>query len=200
MTFVKKRTYKMTEMKTYYFRTYKKLQLFFGVFLFLLLVLFVSSCSSNKYSQSDINKYLTNERVTAITSPISFLIPQGWHVVDANNKQFIDLWMVRNDTKVSLSLQPFHSNSTSNSLEKNFETSILFQKTKHKNKIEITKEIPIRLNEKKVLPYSFSVEGKNYRVIVFGHKDKFYELTLFGENTNIKIEYFIQELVISSVK
>jgi hypothetical protein len=168
--------------------------------MFLVFSVFLSSCSTNKYSQSDINKYLTSKRVSAKTSPISVLVPQGWHEVDANNEEFIDLWLVRNDLNVSLSLLPFHSNSTANNLNGNYETSILFQKTKYKNSITINKEKPIQLNDKVVLPYNFSVNGKNYRTIVFEHNEKFYELTLFGENTNIKIEYFIQELVISSVK
>ncbi len=182
------------------FKILKKLQHYVGVFLFLLFVISLASCSSNKYSQSEINKYLSNNRVKAKTSSISFLVPKGWHIVDANNKAFIDLWILRNDLKVSLSLLPFHSNSSSNNLEENLKSSILFQKAKYKNEINIIKEEPIKLNGKTVLPYNFSVKGKNYRVILFEHKNEFYELTLFGENTNIKIEYFIQELVISSAK
>ena len=187
-------------MKTYIFRTNKKLQHLVGVFLFLISVFAFSSCSSNKYSQSEITKYLTNSRVKAKTSPISFQIPKGWHVVDANNKAFIDLWILRNDLNVSLSLLPLHSNSSSNNLEENLKLSIILKNAKHKNGLKIIKENPIKLNGKTTLPYSFSVNGKNYRVILFEHKNKFYELTLFGENTNIKIEYFIQELVITSAK
>ncbi len=187
-------------MRTYNFRTNKKLQHFVGVFLFIALTIFISSCSSNKYSQSEINKYFSNNRVKAKTSPISFLVPKGWHVVDANNKAFIDLWILRNDLNVSLSLLPFHSNSSLNNLEENLKYSILLQKAKYKNQINIIKERPLKLNGKTTLPYNFSVNKKNYRVILFEHKGKFYELSLFGENTNIKIEYFIQELVISSAK
>jgi hypothetical protein len=170
------------------------------LFLFVIVLLSIPSCSSNKYSQSDVDKYFTKERATAKTSPISFRIPQGWHVVDANNKSFIDLWIVRDDLNVSLSLLPFHSNSTANTLEKNLDSSIMLTKTKYKNKVTTLKEKPIRLNGKLVLPYSFSVDAKNYRVVLFEHNNKFYELTLFGNNVNIKIEYFIQELVILSAK
>lgn len=180
-------------------KTYK-LQLFIGVFLFASFSLLIYSCSSNKYSQSDIDKYLTQKRVAAKTSPISFRLPQGWHLVDANNKELFDLLIVRNDLNVSLSLVPFHSNSSSNNLEKNFDTSILFQKTKFKNLIKLNIEKPIWLNGNKCLPYNFLIENKNYRVIVFQNKNKFYELTLFGENTNIEIEYFIQEMVLASIK
>ena len=191
---------KTSNVYIFNFRILKKLQHFVGVFLFLLFIISLSSCSSNKYSQSEINKYLSSNRVKAKTSPISFLVPKGWHVVDANNKAFIDLWILRNDLNVSLSLLPFHSNSSSNNLEKNLKYSILLQKAKYKNKINIIKEKPLKLNGKTALPYNFSVNKKNYRVILFEHKGKFYELTLFGENINIKIEYFIQELVISSAK
>ncbi len=187
-------------MRTYDFRTNKKLQHFVGVFLFLLFIITFSSCSSNKYSQLELNKYLSSNRVKAKTSPISFLVPKGWHIVDANNKAFIDLWILRNDLNVSLSLLPFHSNSSSNNLEKNLKYSILLQKAKHQNKISITKEKPLKLNGKTALLYNFSIDGKNYRIALFEHKDKFYELTLFGENINIKIEYFIHELVILSAK
>jgi len=177
----------------------EKLQYFIGVFLFVVITIFVTSCSSNKYSHADIDKYLTNQRVKAKTSPISLQVPQGWHVVDANKEVFIDLLFVRNDLNVSLSLIPFHSNSSSNNLEKNFETSILLKTTKYKNKILIVKEPPQKIGEKKVLAYTFSVDGKNYRVMLFDHNSKSYELTLFG-NTNITIEYFIQEIVILSAK
>ena len=180
-------------------RKNEKLQYFIGVFLFVILSIFIASCSSNKYSQADIDKYLTNERVKAKTSPISLQIPQGWHVVDANNEAFIDLLLVRNDLNVSLSLLPFHSNSSSNNLEKNFESSILLQQAKYKNKIVIAKESPQRIGNKTVLTYTFSIDGKNYRVMLFDHNSKSYELTLFG-NTNITIEYFIQELIILSAK
>lgn len=184
----------------YNLRATEKLQHFVGVFLLLIIVLTFSSCSSNKYSQLEFNKFLSKNRVKAKTSPISFLVPKGWHVVDANNKAFIDLWFLRNDLNVSLSLLPFHSNSTQNGLENIFESSIQFQKTKYGNKINIIKEKPLRLNGRLTMPYNFSVSGSNYRVILFERNNSFYELTLFGVNQNIKIEYFIQELLISSAK
>jgi len=177
----------------------EKLQYFVGVFLFVIISIFIASCGSNKYSQADIDKYLTNESVKAKTSPLSLQVPQGWHVVDANNEAFIDLLFIRNDLNVSLSLLPFHSNSSSNTLEKNFESSILLQQAKYKNKIVIAKEPPQRIGDKIVLAYTFSIDGKNYRVLLFDHNSKSYELTLFG-NTNITIEYFIQELVVLSAK
>lgn len=167
---------------------------------FLVISIIITSCSANKYSQTEINKYFTKGIAKAKTSPISLRIPKGWHVVDANDKAFIDIWIVRDDLNVSMSLQPFHSNPSSNSLEKNYETSILLQKAKYKNEISIVKENPIRLNDKIALPYSFSADGNNYRVILFEHNNKFYELTLFGNKTSIKIEYFIQELLISSAE
>ena len=179
---------------------FRKLQYYVGVFLFVSVSIILTSCPSNKYSQSDVDKYFTKERAKAKTSPISFQIPQGWHVVDANNEAFIDFWIVRNDLNVSLSLQPFYSNSTSTNLKKCLESSILLQNTKHKNKISIVIEKPIKLNGKIVLPYNFTVGGNNYRIILFEHNNKFYELTLFGNKATIKIEYFIQELVISSAR
>jgi len=181
------------------FRIKGKLQYIVGVFLFIVFSIFISNCSVEKYSQSDINKYLTNERAKAKTTPIFLQVPKGWHVVDANNEVFIDLLFVRNDLNVSLSLLPFHSNSSSNNLNKNFETSILMQKAKFKNKLLVNNESPQTIGDKTIFAYSFSVEGKNYRVAVFEHNYNFYELTLFG-TTNISIEYFIQELVIFSAK
>lgn len=180
--------------------TMKKLQYSVGVSLFLVTSIIITSCSANKYSQLEIDKYFTKEIAKAKTSPISFRIPHGWHVVDANNEAFIDLWIVRNDLNISLSLLPFHSNSTANTLEKNFESSILLQKAKFNNEISIVKEKPIRLNDKIALPYNFSVDGKNYRIILFEQNNNYYQLTLFGNKTNIKIEYFIQELLISSAE
>ncbi len=190
----------MANVKNYNFITTEKLQRYVGVFLFVAITILLSSCSANKYSQSEINMYLTKKRAKAKTSQISFRIPQGWHVVDANNKVFIDLWIVRNDMNVSLSLQPFHINSTFNSLEQSFKSSILLRQSEFKNTIKIVKEEPLQLNNSKVLIYNYTINKKEYRVALFQHKEKFYELTLFGKNRNIKIEYFIQELVISSAK
>jgi hypothetical protein len=177
-----------------------KLQYFIGVLFFTLVSIIFTSCSTNKYSQSDINQYLTTTRVKAKTSPISFRIPQGWHLVDANNKAFIDLWILRDDMNVSLSLLPFHSNSSKFLLSESYESSILLQQVKYKNKLKILREKSIHINNMDVLFYSFDVEKKKFRVALFKIESGIYELTLFGNNTNIKIEYFIQELFISSAK
>ncbi len=190
----------MLDTKINNFRRNKKLQHYVGVFLFVAITILLSSCSANKYSQSEIDMYLTKERVKASTSQISLRIPQGWHVVDANNEAFIDLWIVRNDMNVSLSLLPFQSNSTLFSLKKSYESSILLRQAKHKNDIKIVNEESLQLNNSEVFFYNYKIGGKEYRVALFQLKEKFYELTLFGNNTKIKIEYFIQELVISSAK
>lgn len=167
--------------------------------MFVILSIFISSCATSIYSQAEVDKYFTQESAKAKTSPILLQIPKGWHVIDANNEAFIDLLFVRNDLNLTLSLLPFYSNSTSNNLEKNCETSILLQQAKHKNKLEIKKEIPTEIGDKKVLTYSFSIDGKNYRIMLFEHNEKQYELTLFGSK-NIEIEYYLQELVIFSAK
>lgn len=182
------------------FRIREKPRYYFGVFLYVVISIFITSCSSNKYSQSEIDMYLTKERVKAKTSPISFRIPKGWHVVDANNEAFIDLWIVRNDMNVSLSLLPIHSNSSSFSLKKSYESSILLSQTKFKNNIKIEKEEPLKLNNSEVLFYYYKNGGKQYRVGLFQKDNKFYELTLYGNNSRINTEFFIQELVITSAK
>jgi hypothetical protein len=182
------------------FRISEKLQYYVGVFLFVVISIFFNSCSSTKHSQSEIDMYLTKERVKAKTSPISFRIPQGWHLVDANNEAFIDLWIVRNDMNVSLSLLPLHSNSSSISLSKSYESSILLSQTKFQNNITIEKEVSLKLNNSEVLFYNYKNDGNEYRVALFQHNEKFYELTLHGNNSSITKEYFIQELVISSAK
>lgn len=178
----------------------EKLQYYVGVSLFVAISIIFTSCTANKYSQSELDLYLTKERVKAKTSQISFRIPQGWRVVDANNEAFIDLWIVRNDMNVSLSLQPFHSNSSSFSLKKSYESSILLREAKFQNDFKIVKEATLQLNNSEVLFYNYTIDKKKYRVALFQHNDNFYELTLYGYNSNIKMEYFIQELVISSAK
>jgi hypothetical protein len=178
-----------------------KLQYIIGVFLFVT-ALFFTACSANKYSQSDLNKFFTNSRVKAKTSSVSFRVPKGWHTVDANNKEFIDLWFVRDDMKVSLSLLPIVSNTIELSLEKSYETSIEMNKIKYgvNNNFKIIREKPEILSGKKILFYNFKIDNKRFRVAVFEFNRKFYELTLYANNVNIKREYFIQELVISSAK
>ena len=189
-----------SNVKTSNFRFREKLQYYVGVFLFVVISIIINSCSANKYSQSEIDMYLTKEGVKAKTSPISFRIPKGWHVVDANNEAFIDLWVVRNDMNVTLSLIPLHSNSSSFSLNRSYESSKLLSQTKFQNNIKIEEEESLKLNNSEVLFYNYKNDGNEYRVALFQHNEKFYELTLYGNNSSITKEYFIQELVISSVK
>jgi len=97
-----------------------------------------------------------------------------------------------------LSLLPFYTDSEENSLYDSYEKSIILQQAKFNNRLKINHEKPQTLAGMKVLFYNFSVDKKEYRIALFRFKNKIYELTLFGNNSNIKIEYFIQELVISS--
>ena len=164
-----------------------------------------NQCSSH-YSQSDTDIIFSFERASAKTSPISFQIPHGWRVIDANDSTFIDLWMISDDYKSSLSLIPLHSDEEKQSYSNWISVSKLSNKMKFKNaKIEIIGEEPVDINGIHCDFYYFKTEDSFYRISLFKFNEKFYELTALGnilnDNISSQLEFLtqIQNVVIGSI-
>ena len=182
--------------------TQNVIKIFLSLFLFFLL----TQCAS-RYSQSDADKILSTERVSAKTSPISFLIPQGWRVIDANDSTFIDLWLINKDYSSSLSVIPLHGGDTKQSFSRYVSVSKLSNKMKFKNeKIKIIDEDNEEINGIRTASYYFKNNKSLHLISLFKFKGKFYELTAWDKNLNydesFQIKYLskIQSAFISSIK
>ncbi len=179
----------------------------YWVFLLIIISALIFSQCTSRYSQKEADKILSTERVSAKTSPISFLIPQGWRVIDANDSTFIDLWMINSDYNSSLSVIPLHSKDTKQSLSQLVGVSKLSNKMKFKNeKIKIIDEDNEEINEIKIASYYFKNNKSLHLISLFKFKGKFYELTAWDKNLNydesFQIKYLseIQSAFISSIK
>jgi hypothetical protein len=174
--------------------------------LFLILIIMFVQCTS-RYSQSDADNVLSTERVSAKTSPISFLIPHSWRVIDANDSTFIDLWLISDDYSSSLSLIPLHTENTNQNLSEWIEVSKLSNEIKFRDEnIKIIDDGSEEINEVKTASYHFKNKKSLHRISLFKFKGKFYELTALDKNPNhdesSQIEYLIkfQSAFISSIK
>ncbi len=150
----------------------------FWVFLLLMISALIFSQCTSRYSQKDADKILSTERVSAKTSPISFLIPQGWRVIDANDSTFIDLWLITDDYNSSLSLIPLHSEKNKQSLSEWVSVSKLSNKMKFKNeKIKIVDDDNDEINGISTASYYFKNNNSLHRITIFKFHGKYYELT-----------------------
>ena len=174
--------------------------------LFIISALIFSQCTS-RYSQKDADKFLSTERVSAKTSPISFLMPQGWRVIDANDSTFIDLWLINDDYKSSLSLIPLHSEKKNQNLTEWINVSKFSTKMKFKNEeIKIVDDGDDQINGINTSSYYFKNNSSLQRITVFKFNGKYYELTALdkgsnhGETSSIKYLSKIQSAFIASIK
>ncbi|MEN8193978.1 MAG: hypothetical protein ABFS12_14235, partial [Bacteroidota bacterium] len=60
------------------------------VFLILVFLIFTFTHCTSRYSQTSTKEILSNEWISAKTSPISLQIPIDWQEIDANDSTFID--------------------------------------------------------------------------------------------------------------
>lgn len=179
----------------------------FCLFLLIIISALIFSQCTSRYSQKDIDKILSTERVSAKTSPISFLMPQGWRLIDANDSTFIDLWLINDDYKSSLSLIPLHSEKNKQNLSEWISISKLTNKMKFKNEgIEIVDNGNDEINGINTSSYYFKNNNSLQSITVFKFNGKYYELTAldkspnYDETSQIKYLSKIQSALISSVK
>ncbi|VAX22452.1 hypothetical protein MNBD_IGNAVI01-1056 [hydrothermal vent metagenome] len=154
-------------------------------FLLLISTVFLLSQCTSRYTQKDVEQLLSTERVTANTSDISILIPNGWHTIEANDSLFIDLWLVSKDYNSSLSLIPLHSENNKQSFSEWTSVSKLSNKMKFKkDKIEIVDDGDDVINGIQTSSYYFKVNNTLHRITIFNFKNKFYELTALDKAIN----------------
>lgn len=178
------------------------LKRFLVLFLIIISIFSFTQCTS-RYSQTSSDKQLISPNIAkAKISPISLQIPFGWKEINANDSTFIDLWLVSEDFKSSLSLIPLNNDSKDQNLEQWKFISKLSNKMKYKNSgVEFIDEDSIELNEITIAIYKFTHKDHYYRVCIFEHQKRFYELTALEENEkNIAIISDIQNSVLASLK
>lgn len=170
--------------------------------LIIISIFFLTQCTSRYTQTSPKQEMLSQTYAKAKTSPISLQIPIGWREIDANDSTFIDLWLVSDDYKSSLSLIPLHSKNSDQSLDEWKTISKLSNKMKFRSdNVEINDEENIELNFNDISFYNFTTHTKYYRVAIFQFKEKYYELTALSnqksENSNI---VYIQNSVINTIR
>lgn len=179
----------------------------FRVFLLLILSALIFSQCTSRYTQKDVEQILSTERITANTSDISVLAPQGWRAVEANDSSFVDLWLVSKDYNSSLSLIPLHSENSKQSLSEWTSVSKLSNKMKFKkDNIKIVDDDNDEINGIKTSSYYFKTNNALHRITIFKFKNKYYELTDFDKGPNYNRSSYpdhlreLQTAVIQSVR
>ncbi len=170
--------------------------------LFIISIINFTKCTS-RYTQTSADENLLSlSYAKAKTSPISLQIPIGWREINANDSTFIDLWLVSEDFKSSLSLIPLNSENKDQSLDEWEVISKLSNKMKFKNSgVEFIDENSIEINDSAIAIYNFTHKDHHYRVCIFNHLKRYYELTALEQNeNNLTIISDIQNSVLASIK
>jgi len=176
-------------------------------YLALLISIIIFNHCSSRYSQTEVDQILTPERAFSKTSPISIRIPFGWREIDANDSTFIDLWLISDDYKSSLSLIPLHSDNAKRSFSHWISVSKLSNKMKFKNmKLVMSDEEIVKINEIDCHFYNFRDNDSFYRISIFQFEENYFELTALENNisndTSSKLQLLnqIQNAVIGSIE
>lgn len=172
------------------------------ILLFILSIIIFTQCTS-RYTQTSSDENLLSLSYTrAKTSPISLQIPIGWREIYANDSTFIDLWLVSEDFKSSLSLIPLNSENKDQSLDEWEVISKLSNKMKFNDSgVEFIDEDSIEINNRAIAVYNFKHKDHYYRVCIFNHQKKYYELTALEEKEDYHtIISDIQNSVLASIK
>ncbi|MEW6195744.1 MAG: hypothetical protein AB1521_11375 [Bacteroidota bacterium] len=166
-------------------------------------------CASNLSSVYSFDYPLSNERAYSTLSNISVKIPDGWYQIEDNEYGTISLWLVKNDLSSSLTFNLINVDDNAldgepgDALEKVSWYNQAFVKVKYgKNFTGFQNQENFELNGKKFIAYQyFTVEKKNVRVVVFRHKEKFYELIAVSNSGLPDSELFdVQNAILTSLE
>lgn len=182
-----------------------KLKLFLSA-----IIVFFISCAGPS-SLYEVDYPLLPDLTESKTTDLKVNIPKGWFSAEDNQKEIIDLWLIRDDYNASISFitinpdEEIIKSSAKFSLKKIEEYSRLNNKIAHQNNfVDLLKNEVFELNGNEFRAYQFSGSGNLYRVVVFKYKDKFYESTAAVKpgqpNTEIKKVFSTQNSVLNSIK
>lgn len=178
----------------------------------LLIVIFVTlilySCSPSLNSIYKFDYPLTQQSAFSKTTNISVKLPDGWFTAEDNECKCIDLWLIRNDYQQSLNFSSIHVDEATrkNILQNGIEKLAALSKISIKAKLGkyfkgFFNDEVFELNGKRFSAYEYeNTEGIINRVVLFEHKNNFYELTAISKETgNYEQLWGIQNTVLTSL-
>lgn len=173
------------------------------------LILITASCSSKDALKDIAGITFTNETAYSTRTNISVQIPEGWFTAEENEYNSIDLWLIKEDYSATLNFNLINFDQTTLAEIKNkkiaeaADFSKLFVRAQlGKDFTGFTDEQTFKIGSNEFYSYSYSdKEKKIIRVVVFKHKDKYYELTALPAGINNPAElHRIQNAVLSTLK
>lgn len=178
------------------------------IFLLQIIASILFSCSGSLTSLYNFDYPLTDETAYSASTNISVKIPQDWYSAEDNECKCSVLWLVKNDLSASLIFNIItiddetRKEISGNELEEVCSYNKLFVKAKlGKSFGGFFNEEILEINGKKFIAYQYEDnEKRSVRVVVFKHKEKFYELTALPKNeTDLAELYKIQNTILTSI-
>jgi len=178
-----------------------------------LLLSLVYACSGGR-AISEYRAVLTNDFAKSKSTDLKVKIPAGWFTALDNEKNVIDLWLIKDDHSKMLNFTLINLDETAIKESKGYpliaavKYSKSFKKISAKEGFEIDGDdeyFEIGANTFGSYKYK-NKSGEIARVAVFKYKDKIYELTAIPTvKTDKKLPpsedlFFIQDAVLSSIE
>ncbi|MBA4317763.1 MAG: hypothetical protein C0412_05125 [Flavobacterium sp.] len=191
------------------FKNSARLKIILSVFLLSL----VYACSGGR-AISEYRAVLTNDFAKSKSTDLKVKIPTGWFTALDNEKNVIDLWLIKDDHSKMLNFTIINLDETAIKESKGYpliaavKYSKSFKKISAKEGFEIAGDdeyFEIGTNTFGSYKYK-NKSGEIARVAVFKYKDKIYELTAISTvKTDKKLTpsedlFFIQDAVLSSIE
>lgn len=187
----------------------KKLRFFVAA----LLMIFIYACSGGR-AVSEYRTLLSNDLAKSNSTELKVKIPIGWFTALDNEKNNIDLWLIKDDHSALLNFTIINVDETAIKESKGYpliaavKFSKAFKKISNNNLFELVgNDEYFEIGQNTFGSYKYRVNaGEIARVVVFKYKDKIYELTAIPTiKTDKKTSpaedlFFIQDAVLFSIE
>ena len=147
---------------------------------------------------------LTKQAVNSKTTGLKLNLPAGWRLVDANDSEFIDLWLVDDSDEASINLLPVSGIIKTNAREKDSarkvkEYYLSFVKANSPNFI-LVREETFEVGPDKFLAIEYNSNGILKRDVIFQKGEKFFVLSAFSvTNKNSEQIFSVQNSILKSI-
>ncbi len=179
---------------------------------FFIFIFLFYSCGPSLESAFDFDYPLSNKRISSRINNLTLKIPEGWFSVEDNEKNILDIWMVKDDYSATIGLVPlnYHDNSKSENayeeVKKLIGYSKYFKRIESKDTLKESGEEVFEINNRLFGAYLVK-SPKNFseRIVVFNYRDTSFELTARCEkpelcdSTAVVELYRIQNSVLTSI-
>lgn len=185
-----------------------------SLYLFAIILLsFFYACSGGK-SLSEYRTVLTNENAKSKSTELKVKVPIGWFTALDNEKNVIDLWLIKDDHSAILNFTLLNIDESAIREAKGYPLIAAVKYSKSFKKIS-AKEVFELIGDDEYFEigsntfgsYKFkSGSGEAARVVIFKYKDRIYELTAIStRKADKKLPpaeelFFIQDAVLSSIE